>query len=1125
MPSRNSKPPANNAPDPAALANSILSLAQHQSATEMDLLVGFEELIRPLLGTGVTLARYSQATKLGGIKDALHGGIVIEYERPGKLKRRAGLEEAIGQLKRYLTEEAIQHGDQAAAALRRMVGVGTDGREILFVRYRGSDSAVKVRARNEQLSFFPEAESAEFSVEGPHPISRESVEMFLGYLQSLAKFPLTAETLAATFGPKSDIAQGVVGILYNKLLKSKARRVRTFFTEWQRIFGIVYGQEIHRAEGDAKLLAKQFGVQTVPRLKEFLFSVHTYFGLLMKLLAAELMTLQRGSMLHSFIRRLEPLNSKRLKDALKELEEGGVFSSQGITNFLEGDFFAWYLSEWDRPLAQQIRGLVRQLAAFDPRTPYLVPEQSRDLLKKLYQYLVPKKLRHDLGEFYTPDWLAEHLVNQLGYDGNTAKRFLDPACGSGTFLVEAINRMKKYAADQDPPVPPEKVAEAMLRNLCGFDLNPIAVIAARTNFLLAMGEFLRYVRPIEIPVYMCDSVLTPSEHAELFGKGYRIPTSVGEFEIPAEVIQADQMEKLASLLEQCVQARYSPKEFTRRAVRELALRFPSSVRVLRTVYSTILKLERQNRNGIWARWLKNAFAPVFRGRFDYIAGNPPWISWESLSKEYRAATANLWAKYGLVPKAGSQQFELGKAKLEFATLFVYSSMHAYLEPDGKLGFLIPQTTFKTKSSEGFRRFQLTQDIPLRVLVAEDLVDIQPFEAASNWTGLVVIQRGQQTSYPVRYVLWHKEQSEAFQTSFTLKDALKGSSRHELVANPVDPQDVASPWLSLPPRAYSALKKVLGKSPYTARAGLVTWADGIYWVDAKQSHDGLVLISNLNHAGKRDVPAVERYIEPDYLHPFIRWESLGKWHAEESHQILLPHTAETGWRAIPESDLKVDSPQTYLYFKKFEKILLGRSGYQQLRQGEPFYICSNTGPWLFAPFKVAWRTMAAPLQSCVISDAPGKDKKRPMFKNTIVFVALEREDEAHFLCACVNSSCLNLAAQSYSVGKSFGSPHLLQQVAIPRFDHSNPTHRRLSELSLAAHELGSELARGPDNPLARSAIAEIERQIDTATGELWGFQAAELDSIQSALSLITPIARTKMTRSRTLEPPLQATLAM
>ncbi len=49
---------------------------------------------------------------------------------------------------------------------------------------------------------------------------------------------------------------------------------------------------------------------------------------------------------------------------------------------------------------------------------------------------MPKQLRHDLGEYYTPDWLAERLLNQLGFTSVREpnlheKRLLDPACGSG----------------------------------------------------------------------------------------------------------------------------------------------------------------------------------------------------------------------------------------------------------------------------------------------------------------------------------------------------------------------------------------------------------------------------------------------------------------------------------------------------------------------------------------------------------------------------------------------------------------------------------------------------------------------------------------------------------------------
>lgn len=320
------------------LADAIRRVAL-QAHTEEDLRIGIEKLLDPFIerirGVRRSPSQYEHATSLGGIADALHGNVIIEYERPGKLAKRAGLAEATEQLQRYLIQVATeQHGKQATDALRRMVGVGLDGKEIFFVRYRGRQSAAAVAARKPkpQLSFFPEAETGDFSIIGPEAITAESVDLFLSFLESLGRYPLTPDLLAQTFGPERDTARNVVGLFYNKLVKSTNRRVQTFFAEWQRIFGIVYGQEIGKAATDARALSKQFGIKTAPKLKEFLFAVHTYFALLMKLLAAELMTLQQGSMLQSFLQPLALKPSDDFRKNLKDLEDGGLFSRQGINN-------------------------------------------------------------------------------------------------------------------------------------------------------------------------------------------------------------------------------------------------------------------------------------------------------------------------------------------------------------------------------------------------------------------------------------------------------------------------------------------------------------------------------------------------------------------------------------------------------------------------------------------------------------------------------------------------------------------------------------------------------------------------------------------------------------------------
>lgn len=188
-----------------------------------------------------------------------------------------------------------------------------------------------------------------------------------------------------------------------------------------------------------------------------LFAIHTYYALIMKLLAAEIAYLYgTGRWLKSYVAELEDAYMRGLEElrkTLEELESGGVFKKLlGITNFIEGDYFSWYLDELDKELASVIAEIARRLSDYEPATPQLEPESTRDLLKRLYQHLVPRKVRHDLGEYYTPDWLAELALDEVGYTeeyfeklteeqndltAHFKLRLLDPACGSGTFLVLA----------------------------------------------------------------------------------------------------------------------------------------------------------------------------------------------------------------------------------------------------------------------------------------------------------------------------------------------------------------------------------------------------------------------------------------------------------------------------------------------------------------------------------------------------------------------------------------------------------------------------------------------------------------------------------------------------------------
>jgi len=156
------------------------------------------------------------------------------------------------------------------------------------------------------------------------------------------------------------------------------------------------------------------------------------------------------------------------------------------------------------PLAGLAAPLVRRLSE------YTLPPEPEDLLKDLYLQLFPREVRHVLGEYYTPDWLAEKLLTAtLGRDlGDPSRQALDPACGSGTFLVLLIKHIRRRVASG--AISPRRALEFILRNVTGCDVHPLAVQAARTNYLLALGDLLRFTRePVDIPVYEADSILCP----------------------------------------------------------------------------------------------------------------------------------------------------------------------------------------------------------------------------------------------------------------------------------------------------------------------------------------------------------------------------------------------------------------------------------------------------------------------------------------------------------------------------------------------------------------------------------------------------------------------------------------
>ncbi len=1087
------------------LAATIRRVAKN-AQTEEDLRVGVEHALGATLRElGLTVTAEYEKTTLSGSADAVYGHAVIEYKRPGRLAKKGFPAALTKQIGRYLSDQAESAGGdtELTEALEKMIGIGLDGEQILFVRYsatgRKRDTPL-APLPGTQMSFLETKEyGGGFQVVGPVPVGRESIELFLLYLRSLSRRPLTPEALASDFGPEGHIAPRLVNVFYNRLQEHRDDpHVNTFFSEWERIFGIVYGEELGKAESDAPELASLYHAVPEAELKPLFFAVHTYYALLMKLLAVELASLQRGALVGSIVSALPAATEDQLYRQLTNLEGGGTFALLGINNFLEGDFFGWYLDAWDETLAAGIRELARILADFEPATSTLEPESTRDLLKKLYQYLVPRKLRHDLGEYYTADWLAERLLNQVGYDGRLNRRLLDPGCGSGTFPVLALRRLRQYAADH--LIEPGDVLDAALSNIVGFDINPLSVIAARTNYLLALGDLLRYRQgPIDLPVYMCDSILTATEKTDMFGKTYKLHTVVGDFELPSETVKNGEMGKLSALLESCVRDQYAPEEFLGRARRELTVSEPMTETALEALYRQLYRLDEEGRNGLWARLLKNAFAPVLVGEFDFVVGNPPWVNWQSLSDGYREATKRLWDYYGLFTLKGHAA-RLGGGKKDLAMLFTYVAADKYLKTGGKLGFVITQTVFKTKGAgAGFRRFQLGEDGEhLCPLVVDDMSEIKPFPGVGNQTAVMVLQKGQEIDYPVPYTFWQGEEwgrgrRRTIAEDLTLEEVAEITIRSNLWAEPVDAGNPTSPWITARKSALRALRRVIGPAAYQARAGSCTWANGIYWVEILEKRpDGLLVINNAEDIGRLDIDSERAAVEPDLVYPLLRGRELAPWQANPTMHILLVQNPETR-RGYQESKMRIEFPNLYGYLKRFEETLRDRSGLKRYfdPKKDPFYSIYNVADYTLAPYKVVWKALARETAVAVISTSDNRWFDQPKVvvpEHNTIFIPVQIEDEAHYLCALLNSCISSLVVQAHS--SLFYSASILDHIDLAEFDPESPIHTHLADLSRQAHGM----AKAGDE----SALLEVEAQVDQAAAELWDITDQELEDIRRSL---------------------------
>jgi type II restriction/modification system DNA methylase subunit YeeA len=1094
-----------------------------------------DEILKPL---GIReVGRYEYLLVSGARVDALYGHVVVEFKAPGKLASQSDIQRAKEQVIRYIVHEAGSRMEW-----NRYLGVIVSDR-IAFVRY--------------------DPRTGMWILRGPYDIRREVVIKLIEALRGLRRKPLDTDHLIKDFGPKSQVARELISQLYTKLLSSGSPRTKILFDDWMRLFKQATGYKPEELE-ELPELAKEYDLKGNVNYDALIFSIHTYYALLLKLIAAEIAYLYgAGKFYKSYIADLEDSYARGgvegLRDALRELESGGIFRRLlRIENFLEGDYFSWYLDELDEKLGDAIARLVRALSDYEVATPQLEPEFARDLLKRLYQNLVPSDLRHRLGEYYTPDWLANLLLDEVGLSIDNLRRageedhlkpleirVLDPACGSGTFLVLYISRLRKYAEEHFLL---DTLLNYVLNNVVGYDLNPLAVLTARTNYLLAIADLLVYTSgTIEIPVYLADSIMV-ERRAGPYGDVYILKTVVGTFEIPTSIIKKGLLQKILAEISWSLENKYTREDFSRRV--EYAYKLTQEeAAILARSYERLYKLEEEGKNRVWVSVIRNAFAPVLKDRFDYVVGNPPWVNWENLPEEYRKISRPLWDYYGM-----SKVVSTGAFKKDLAMLFLVRCFDLYLKPGGKLGFLIPFTLFKTQAGAGFRAFLARRT---KVHVVHDLVTLYPFEGATNRTSAIVIEKicevdtskipnnmretclkafnnaYEENVRGIRHIIWINPSNKPIPTDKPLEDVLREVKRYEAVIMPIEYRNPESPWMQITPRVTNAVRKLLtGTQHYEAHSGVYVALNQIYYVQIKnETPDGMLIITNPPEPGaKKKVGQIEAIVEPDLIYPLLRGKDVKRWYAEcKDRYVIIPHNPTTGKPYKPE-DMKVEFPNTYSYLIQYKEELKKRSikPFLSLREkikkakleaerkkaeeelDKNFYIIDNIGTYTFAPYKVVWGAISGAISGKATSfEVAVVDtvNNRPVVPDhSVMLVPTNSLEEAYYLAGLMNSIIIRtvVASYSYEIGQY---THILKIIKIPKYDLNDNLHKKIAELSRRAHELAKCVyaERKPSYCMGINAeedLRRVERELDLVVAQLFGLSEDDLREFERLMAILS-----------------------
>jgi hypothetical protein len=849
-------------------------------------------------------------------------------------------------------------------------------------------------------------------------------------LASGKKISPTSDAIVGRFGLKSTTflrANQQLQAAFASVEDDSAVAVK--FREWNSLLSKVYGSAV----GDKSLFLR-----------------HTYLTILSRAIVTMALfpKAQRGA------------------SHYRNLLTGEFFRNQSILNLAEPDFFSWALDTVaEQPFTDVFHGIFRRLEEFD------WTKVDEDLLKMLYQELIDPADRSGLGEYYTPDWLAEMMLEDIEYESGS---LLDPSCGSGTFLFTAIHRLRAGGLSG------KALVEYVMNNIQGLDVHPVAVLMAKANILIALAPEMKAKRDydVQLRVYMSDTLQTEEKK----GKKYiGVPDGMGhEFLIPSQSIESGRdldriIDQMADFAHRAAQTDGQVDQAMKGFLAKIKGLSVEESNYWRLNFTRMVDLVKKRRDTVWAFILKNAYRPAYlrRQKVDVIVGNPPWLSFHDIAEDaYKERIKELTFKYELLGKSERNLF----TQMEMATLFYVHCHREFLSEEGKIAFVMPKTVIlPSKQHHGFQEYGLTHIHDMSKVSVVGLKNQHFFNVKS----CVVVDTGDPVRDDIPMTVWH---GMLPRKNMTLRDA--------------------RPLLTSDETTYSFLDRSVSQSPYYARAfqGATLNPHTLWFVEPDTSVSlnisrPLVGTSATAFAlckEKKWKMEVSGPVERELLFVTVLSDDILPFALRRMTLTVLPILVKPDRYAVVDSSeiLAAGYPAGSDWTKRAEKIFVKGSKDKAMTAQERLNyqkLITEQNPT--APFIVLYNKSGTNLSAAMLT---GEQTKRFGDFEVSGFVAesvtyriyTDTEEEALYLVGVLNSTVVNEAIKPYQTegvykGKRDIHRRPFEVCPIPLYDVGDPAHQEIASCARAAQDAVAKFG-----PQLKGTLAKVrERTRETVKSQI------------------------------------------